>query len=499
MDSEQCQIVKAKKLNIKIVLPHWFDDCLKLGKRINEAPYMLPDPEILRANPEDPLRVFENRDIRGATSPDPIPGELPTPNQSPRSNRRDFNVFAGKNVMLSAELGLRPHLIGSLEDLIRQGGGSMTGSVHKADIYICRYREGKDYKIASRKGKDVGSLPWLYHVITHNAWTSPMKRVLHYPVARNGLPGFSKLKISLSNYSGEARIYLENLIKATGAEATKTMKQDNTHLITAHDYSEKCQAAREWNIHMVNHLWLEESYAKWQMQSLTNPRYTHFPPRTNLGEVVGQTKIDRDAVERVFFPIEDEAADEESDAPEAPTPTVALKGQVPESSVPTASKEAPPAATNRNGDTPQPPKEKRRHSEGANLKTPAPPRFTSEGQNGETPSTTGSRKARDAAAQKLQNMAPDIALYEKERKRVGGVVYGGKRNSDPKEGSKKRALTKEDESVTDAAEEHGSKKVKTSKSGKPPIQMHLLVSGYKKWVERPRDEDRDKVLQLPKH
>ena len=84
------------------------------------------------------------------------------------------------------------------------------------------------------------------------------------------------MRISISNYTGDSRVYLENLIRYSGAEFTKTMKQDNTHLITAHMQSEKCDAAQEWNINIVNHIWLEESYAKCVAQSLTNPRYTHF-------------------------------------------------------------------------------------------------------------------------------------------------------------------------------------------------------------------------------
>merc|ERR1719282_1044822 len=79
------------------------------------------------------------------------------------------------------------------------------------------------------------------------------------------------------------------------------MKQDNSHLITAHKRSEKFEAAQEWNIHVANHLWVEESYAKCQNQSLTNQRYTTFPDKTNLGEVCGQTPLDMKAVEKAFF------------------------------------------------------------------------------------------------------------------------------------------------------------------------------------------------------
>jgi len=239
----------------------------------------LPNPEILSKKPEDRIPEAARKDMEGASSA--RPGRLPTPMSSPSAERRQMTVFKDKRVMLSPDLGVSSHLRGTIEDLVCHGGGSVTASVHKADIFICQYRESVDYRIASRAGRDVGNLAWLYHLLTTNRWTSPMNRLLHYPIARDGLPGFKDFKISLSNYNGEARVYLENLAKAAGGEFTKTMKEDNTHLITAHLASEKCDAAKEWNINTVNHLWLEESYAKWQIQTVSNPRYSHFPPRTN--------------------------------------------------------------------------------------------------------------------------------------------------------------------------------------------------------------------------
>ena len=470
---------------------------MRLGRRIDEGPYTLPNPEIMRKALTDRIPETARPDLQSAISAQP--GPLPTPTGSPSPERRRLNVFKDKSVMLSKDLEIGSHLRGTIEDLIKNSGGSITGSVSKADIFICHYREGIEYKTASWEGKVVGNLPWLYHLITHNAWTSPLRRLLHYPIARGGLPGFKKFRISLSNYNGEARIYLENLAKAAGCEFTKTMKQDNTHLITAHQISEKCDAAMEWNINMINHLWLEESYAKWQVQSLTNTRYTHFPPRTNLSEVVGQTPIDRQSLERNFF-LKEAKLQEDPDNNDPPKPVqkmnlAIVKNKISNSSAvqpPSPSTEKLPNSEPRNleGTTPKLVKDPPPQAEGAPLRTPATSRFKAEGKENETPSTTSSRSAKDRAAAKIHNLAPDIALYEKERKRVGGVMYGrSKGESREAELAQKRSVSREAEE--DANNE--SRPVKRPKKARNAPVLRLLVTGYSKWSDNKKKENEDKV------
>jgi Regulator of Ty1 transposition protein 107 BRCT domain/twin BRCT domain len=465
MENEKCGVVQAKNLNIKIVLPHWFDDCLKLGRRIDEQPYLLPDPEYGRQL-QRPPKATDNSHIKGASNPHPSMNPEPTP----PAGRNGFTVFKNKSVMLAKNLGIGSHLRDILEDLIEAGQGKVATSVQKANVYICKYREGNDFKRASRSGKDVGNLAWLYDLITNNTWTSPLRRLLHYPVAREGLKGFSGLRISISNYSGEARSYLEQLVTATGAEYTKTMKQDNTHLITAHSQSEKVSAAKDWGINVINHLWLEESYAEWKMQSLTNSRYTHFPDRTNLQEVVGKIRVNRAAVEKNFFADDDVYMDEPEESPE---PMHARDLNVP-------SRIAPPAKTAPTKIVKQTEKPY----------TPAASRFVALGKENETPGTTGSRKTKDAALAKLHEMSPDIALYEKERKRVGGVVYGGRRKGDEDRIEMGRKRSVDEASDSEPTEENEPKRPK--RGALPPPVMQLLISGYKKWVGAPKIEDSDK-------
>lgn len=468
MDNEKAEQVVKHNLNIRIVLPHWFDDCLKLGKKIDEAPYSLPDPEILQTASDKAPMGRPNKHVAGAASP--FPREPDSINTSARKN---LTVFKNRKILLDADLQIGPILRSLLTDIIIRSGGKLAEKISAADILVCKYRDGPNYTTATANKLEVGNLSWLYYLIVHNKWTSPYKRLLHYPLPKQPLAGFEKLKISLSNYSGEARTYLENVILATGAECTKTLKQENTHLITAHTQSEKVAAAKDWNIVTVNHLWIEESYAKWEMQSINNSRYNQFPRKTNLGEVVGQTQIDRSVIEQRFLNQETRGNGTPRTLRKTPAVSKPLDASTPaRSNVRTA-------------------QENKVTKQTKEAQTPATSRLLDSGKENVTPTTTGSRASKNAAMAKLHSMTPDIALFEKERKRVGGVVYGGRRKADEDrvEVNRKRSaeLTPDDASEKQTQKRQRTESVSTN--------MHLLISGYKAWVGKAKKEE-DEISRL---
>ncbi|QSZ30387.1 hypothetical protein DSL72_004910 [Monilinia vaccinii-corymbosi] len=499
MDHPKCQAAIDQGHKCKIVLPQWFDDCLKLGKRIDERPYLLPNPEIFRMNPEDRLPIPSSAGLQGATAAHP--DMLATPTTSPVKRRLD--VFKDKKVMLSKDLDIGNRLSELLTRLIEAGEGTVTASVRDADMFVCNYREGRDYVIASRSSSThVGNLSWLYYLIAHNTWTNPMRRLLHYPMPKGGLPGFAGFKITLSNYGGEARIYLENLVNAAGGEFTKSMKQDNTHLITARKSSEKCDAADAWNINMVNHLWLEESFAKCEVQKLTDPRYIHFPPRTNLGEVIGRTQFDQRILEKKYFPrdptpgpnspkssnlknltIRDRDRDRDGD--------ISMDGEIDDEE---AAVIAPPPKTKTKTTV------NRTSTNSPNiLSTPANKKRSSLGKENDTPSSTSSRSAKDRALNAIHDLAPDIAMYELEKKRKGHVFGGDRaanriekerellRTSSPI--TKRQGSNEDSDSDSDETDVRPAKKTKTT--SKPEVQVRMLVTGYKIWSGEESKENTD--------
>ena len=514
-DNSKCRAAENKHLSCKVVLPHWFDDCLKLGKKIDERPYMLPDPAILNMGHSEPM--FEHRENRDAflpssrTSSEGLPlGVLPP--SSPSPIRQALNVFNGQSVKLSQDLDIARRLRGILEELIRSGGGFISESVSQTDIYVCQYRDGSDYFHASRAEKVVvGSLLWLYHMINYNAWTDPMRRLLHYPIPRDGMDCFKGLRISISNYTGDARSYLQRLVEASGAEFTRAMSQRNTHLITAHTFSEKCEAAREWNVNVVNHLWLEESYAKCQAQSLANPRYSHFPKSINLGEVVGQTAIDREMLRRNYWGRGLEGSPRKAKAKANPAVLSYRPSPQKNKLVVTDSERTVQGSSSGelvddvNGgleSTPLADKEKQ-------ARTPATHRRPS-GKENETPPTTGSRGAKDRAVSKMHDLAPDIALYEKEMKRKGGVIHGGRRASHTEDAKKEKEADKgkkrshdeseedgdDEEEIASRTSDRGQEKTKRFKHQLPSIDHRMLLTGANEYIEDDKKETNLKVSQF---
>lgn len=427
----------------------------------------MPDPEILKVDGGAIPAPRTSDSIRDATDPEPIhPPSSPPPYLE---SAREIRAFDGKNVKLGDDLGLNDRLKGVINDLILAGGGKITSNIEEAHIYVCSYRDGDDYIKASQSGKDVGNLSWLYFLIIHDRWTNPMLRMMHYPRPRHGVPGFHRYKICISNYTGEARIYLENLIKATGAEFTKKFKQDNTHLVTAHKNSEKCEAADEWGVHVVNHLWLEESYAKCKEQTLTDPRYTYFPPRTNMGEILGTTQINRDAVEKMFFGKTtgretSEQGGRKSYLAEKPVKAAKVSGDV-----------ATPVASKRFG-----------------------------GKENQTP---GSRGAKDRALSRLHESADDIAKFEKEMKRKGGVIHGGRRSKEDEvsdEAKKKardyspgkRSIDEVEAEDATSEDEHAgaaTKKKRARKDKLTPIKYRMLLSKDERWQNNDDKAAKDKA------
>jgi hypothetical protein len=106
----------------------------------------------------------------------------------------------------------------------------------------------------------------------------------------------------------------------------------------------------------------------------------------------------------------------------------------------------------------------------------------------------------------LHDAAGDSALFEKEMKRKGGVVHGGRREKDIEKPRKsvgrestgsKRSFSEVEEDGESTADEVEEETITRGKRGKKtklaPIKYRMLLSKDERWLNNPQKESQDKV------
>ncbi|THH09395.1 hypothetical protein EW145_g2052 [Phellinidium pouzarii] len=255
---------------VHVVLPHWFDDCFKLFTRLPEDPYAWPDPPLLRAD-----QKFKKARLPDATRSlvkADVLAEKPDQAQVKALVATQTDIWHGKRVLLSSSLELERGRCEAVEVSIQRAGGLLVPlsddeavDIDCADVYITQYRTGSIFAKAVRANKTVGTLSWLFSVHKTCVVSRPQDQLLHFPTRREPVKGFSEHKITATNYEGDARRYLKKLIELMGAEFTPQMTSSNTVVVAAFIGGDKTTKAREWNIPIVNHTWLEDCFLAWSI------------------------------------------------------------------------------------------------------------------------------------------------------------------------------------------------------------------------------------------
>ncbi|KAL5518345.1 ESC4 [Sanghuangporus vaninii] len=285
----------ATATRVKVVLPHWFDDCFKLLVRLPEDPYVWPDPPLLRTNYAlskarlDPsTKALVKASVLEEESANKITAQV----------RSDRNIWHGKRILLSSTLNLADGRRGAVESSVKRSGGVIVqlsgdevADVDSADVYITLHRVGMAFVKAVRANKTVGTLSWLFGVQQSGIVTSPLDQLLHFPSPLPPLHGFENHKVTATNYEGDARRYLKKLIELMGGSFTPQMTAQNTVVVAAYIKGEKSTKAREWNIPIVNHTWLEDCFASWTLITPAQEKYVSFPPGVNFGDLVCRRHI----------------------------------------------------------------------------------------------------------------------------------------------------------------------------------------------------------------
>ncbi|KAK7677912.1 hypothetical protein QCA50_019102 [Cerrena zonata] len=222
---------------------------------------------------------------------------LTSPSQDPDfSKATPRNIWKERKILLDEELGLTESQRRAHEADIEREDGVVVhgeGGIEEADIVVTRYRAGPTYVKAFRLKKMIGSLSWLRYVRLTGKISRPTDQLLHYPIPKRTVEGFSNHSITITNYTGKDREYLKKLIATLGGDFTPSMSGKNTVVIAAYHQGTKTEKAVAWGIPVVNYLWLEDCFINWRNLTTTNEKYTCFPPGVDFGSMLGEKGIGR--------------------------------------------------------------------------------------------------------------------------------------------------------------------------------------------------------------
>ncbi|ODV77123.1 uncharacterized protein CANTADRAFT_8274 [Suhomyces tanzawaensis NRRL Y-17324] len=281
-------------LDIKIVMPHWVDHCLTMGNKLDETPYLLTSKEKQKWE-------YSTPDLNLLISHEDLPV----------GTQFSSKFFQEKSFYIAPDYNLSERLTGSIKTLIENHGGKVSPrfDIETVDVYIGKYRSGNAYHHSCRSKRIiVGNINWLYGIIVTEKWVLPKNsNLLHYPLPLQLLPAFKDLDISVTNYSGDARTYLSKLITTLGGNFTKTMTKENHYLVAAKAEGKKYDTAKfkwldlngEQKVKIVNHLWLEECYSKWELLDASDPKYQFLGNgKDGVEALLGRTKLDETVVRK---------------------------------------------------------------------------------------------------------------------------------------------------------------------------------------------------------
>ncbi|KAI0271257.1 hypothetical protein BC834DRAFT_966777 [Gloeopeniophorella convolvens] len=304
-----------KDTQIRVVVPHWFDDSVRLGIRgLSTSVYEWPEPTIFthgRPNTEDgdaggsslrPQSKFsqEKKALYRAA--------LMTAEQEAKLGQAEVrDIWGQRRILLSSDLDLSSDRRLAVEaGIVRSGGVVVEYNAERSessdpdydfDVLVARYRWGDLYVQGVNRRKLIGSLTWLFHVESTGNLSTPTAQLLHYPIPKKPIEGFSAHEITVTNYTGEARDYLKKLISLMGATFTPSMSGKNTVLIAAFISGNKATKARNWSIPVVNHTWLEDCFIQWRNLSVGLEKYVTFTPGLDFSAHLGERGIQREVIQ----------------------------------------------------------------------------------------------------------------------------------------------------------------------------------------------------------
>ncbi|KAI9273099.1 hypothetical protein BDA99DRAFT_500034 [Phascolomyces articulosus] len=296
---------------IRVVLPHFIDECIKFKRHVREDNYQFPDPYIM----QNPLKEQEaemediEKSIKECYGSIGYPLIFP-PHGSQFNANKKYSIDLTQDPpgpYLEGEcLYVEPDLMEKETDVLtswmdyleKKAGATFVKEYSKEQvtIVVVKHRSTPIYRRASIDNKIVASKWWLTNTIMRKEKYMPILTLVDYPMPSGGIADASAIWITISGYKDTARDYLRRLAIHCGMNISANLTRQTTHLICNSKSSEKWSKAKAMNKTVVNHVWLEQCFRDWTIHAINELSYLHFPGGAILRQLVGKMELRPDIV-----------------------------------------------------------------------------------------------------------------------------------------------------------------------------------------------------------
>jgi hypothetical protein len=247
---------KNPSSHCKIILPHYFNDCFLVKRRLPEdETYLFPNPLLLYASNNEKYV--------------PLPVSL---------EKFLMNV----KIFIDREIPMHTNYIKG----IQSAGATLVDNPLNADYLVVdilgNSKCSNDFNSTTQR---LVSVFWLADILHRREIVDPVLNIMHNPFGKVLLKKNNSLIICISNYVNHEREMIKCMISLIGGTFTSKLSPENTHLITCSSTGDKYKCAMEWNINIINHLWLEDCILNRRVECLTKEKYLLFRP--GLQNIVG--------------------------------------------------------------------------------------------------------------------------------------------------------------------------------------------------------------------
>lgn len=130
---------------------------------------------------------------------------------------------------------------------------------------------------------------YFFAILFHETTNLKFDSLLFHPLNGLAVEGMEHVLVATTNYTGDARIYIEELTERMGGRFSKTLKAVNTHLVASKGVGKKFEFAKSWNVKIVSHMWVEDTFINWKIMDESS--YDKFPRSDEGVRYIGDVRF----------------------------------------------------------------------------------------------------------------------------------------------------------------------------------------------------------------